>query len=81
LNANLGAPFSWFGDNETVLVKLLPSDRKPLLDAKKDLPAGPIISNASGAKSQNRTYPDMLKTKMTRSILKTSSLLNYTKSP
>lgn len=63
LNANLGAPFSWFGDNETILVKLLPSDRKPLLDAKKDLPAGPIISNASGAKSQNRTYPDMLKNK------------------
>jgi hypothetical protein len=26
----------------------------------KDLP-GPIISNADGAKSQNRTYPDMLK--------------------
>lgn len=63
LNANLGAPFSWFGDNETILVKLLPSNRKPLLDSKKDLPAGPIISNASGAKSQNRTYPDMLKNK------------------
>lgn len=63
LNANLGAPFSWFNDNETILVKLLPSSRKPLLDAKKDLPAGPIISNASGAKSQNRTYPDMLKNK------------------
>jgi hypothetical protein len=27
----------------------------------KDLPTGPIISNADGAKSQNRTYPDMLK--------------------
>ncbi|MEM0578052.1 alpha/beta hydrolase family protein [Flavobacterium polysaccharolyticum] len=63
LNANLGAPFSWFNDNETILVKLLPSNRKPILDAKKDLPTGPIISNASGAKSQNRTYPDMLKNK------------------
>ncbi|KQB41618.1 alpha/beta hydrolase family protein [Flavobacterium aquidurense] len=61
VNANLGNPFSWFLDNETILVKMLPKNRKPLLDSKKDLPAGPIISNTSGAKSQNRTYPDMLK--------------------
>ena len=63
LNANLGTPFSWFLDNETILVKMLPKNRQPLLDAKKDLPTGPIISNTSGEKSQNRTYPDMLKNK------------------
>lgn len=63
LNANLGTPFSWMNDNETILVKMLPNNRKPLLESKKDLPTGPIISNASGAKSQNRTYPDMLKNK------------------
>ena len=63
INANLGNPFSWFTDNETVLVKMLPKNRPALLDAKKDLPTGPIISNADGAKSQNRTYPDMLKNK------------------
>ncbi|MDR7208908.1 prolyl oligopeptidase family serine peptidase [Flavobacterium piscis] len=63
LNANLGNPFSWFLDNETILVKLLPKNRQPLLDSKKDLPTGPIISNTSGEKSQNRTYPDMLKNK------------------
>ncbi|PIF31319.1 dipeptidyl aminopeptidase/acylaminoacyl peptidase [Flavobacterium sp. 9] len=63
VNANLGNPFSWFLDNETILVKMLPKDRKPLLDSKKDLPTGPIISNTSGEKSQNRTYPDMLKNK------------------
>lgn len=63
LNANLGSPFSWFLDNETILVKMLPKNRQPLLDAKKDLPTGPIISNTSGEKSQNRTYPDMLKNK------------------
>ena len=61
VNANLGNPFNWFLDNETILVKMLPKDRKPLLDSKKDLPTGPIISNTSGTKSQNRTYPDMLK--------------------
>jgi len=63
VNANLGNPFSWFLDNETILVKMLPKNRQPLLDAKKDLPTGPIISNTSGEKSQNRTYPDMLKNK------------------
>ncbi|WP_394773351.1 prolyl oligopeptidase family serine peptidase [Flavobacterium sp.] len=61
VNANLGNPFSWFLDNETILVKMLPKNRKPLLDSKKDLPTGPIISNTAGVKSQNRTYPDMLK--------------------
>ena len=63
VNANLGNPFSWFLDNETILVKMLPKNRQPLLDSKKDLPTGPIISNTSGEKSQNRTYPDMLKNK------------------
>ncbi|SNR79115.1 prolyl oligopeptidase family serine peptidase [Flavobacterium sp. ov086] len=63
VNANLGNPFNWLSDNETILVKMLPKDRKPLLDSKKDLPTGPIISNTSGEKSQNRTYPDMLKNK------------------
>ena len=63
VNANIGNPFSWLNDNATILVKMLPKNRAALLDAKKDLPTGPIISNADGAKSQNRTYPDMLKNK------------------
>ncbi|PWA06085.1 alpha/beta hydrolase family protein [Flavobacterium laiguense] len=63
LNANLGTPFSWFNDNETILVKMLPKNRAALLDSKKDLPTGPITSNSEGAKSQNRTYADMLKNK------------------
>lgn len=63
VNANLGNPFSWFLDNETILVKMLVKNRHPLVDSKKDLPKGPIISNTSGEKSQNRTYPDMLKNK------------------
>lgn len=63
VNANLGNPFNWFLDSETILVKMLPKNRPALLDSKKDLPTGPIISNTSGEKSQNRTYPDMLKNK------------------
>jgi dipeptidyl aminopeptidase/acylaminoacyl peptidase len=61
LNANIGSPFIWMKDNNTLLVKMLPKNRAALLDSKKDLPTGPIISNADGSKSQNRTYPDMLK--------------------
>lgn len=63
VNANLGNPFNWFLDSETILVKMLPKNRPALLDSKKDLPTGPITSNTSGEKSQNRTYPDMLKNK------------------
>jgi dipeptidyl aminopeptidase/acylaminoacyl peptidase len=63
LNANLGRPFNWFSDNENLLVKILPANRTPLLDSKKDLPTGPIISNADGVKSPNRTFTDLLKNK------------------
>ncbi|HEX8563062.1 MAG TPA: prolyl oligopeptidase family serine peptidase [Flavobacterium sp.] len=63
VNANLGNPFSWFSDSQNILVKMLPTNRAKLLDAKKDLPTGPIVSMADGSKSQNRTYQDLLKNK------------------
>lgn len=63
VNANLGNPFSWFNDNETILVKMLPANRPALINAAKDIPTGPIISTADGSKSQNRTYQDLLKNK------------------
>ena len=63
LNANLGSPFDWMSDNESLLVKVLPKNRKPLIDGKKDLPKGPTVSTADGSKSQNRTYQDLLKNK------------------
>lgn len=63
VNANLGNPFSWYSDNENILVKILPQNRPVLLDEKKNLPTGPIVSNASGTISQNRTYQDLLKNK------------------
>lgn len=61
VNANMGNPFSWYNDNENILVKMLPKNRPALLDEKKNLPTGPIVSNASGAVSSNRTYQDLLK--------------------
>lgn len=63
VNANLGNPFSWFKDNETILVKMLPKNRPALINAAKDIPTGPIVSTADGSKSQNRTYQDLLKNK------------------
>lgn len=63
LNANLGKPYSWCNDNRHLLVRLVPENRPAIVDSKKNLPAGPIISNSEGSKAQNRTYPDMLKNK------------------
>jgi dipeptidyl aminopeptidase/acylaminoacyl peptidase len=63
LNANLGRPFSWYKDNQSLLVKTVPANRPALIDGKKRIPTGPTISVADGSKSQNRTYPDMLKNK------------------
>ena len=64
LNANLGNPFEWFKDSESLLIRVLPKNRSALLDPNSDLPLGAIISNADGTISQNRTYPDLLKNKM-----------------
>lgn len=61
LNANLGTPFSWFNDNSALLVRMLPKNKPALIDTKKDLPKGPIVSNSDGSVSQNRTYQDLLK--------------------
>lgn len=61
LNANLGMPFLWLQDSETLLVRVLPKNRPALLNASKDLPTGPITSNSGGSVSQNRTFPDLLK--------------------
>ncbi len=63
LNANLGRPFSWFKDSRNILARVVPNNLSALIDTKKELPAGPIISNSDGSKAQNRTYADMLKNK------------------
>ena len=64
LNANMGRPFSWFKDNQSLLIKTLPSNRKSLIDTKTAVPSGPTISvSEAGKKAQNRTYQDLLKNK------------------
>lgn len=61
LNANTGNPISWFQDSENLLIKVLPKNRQPLIDQKKELPNGPIVSISDGKVSQNRTFQDLLK--------------------
>lgn len=63
LNSNLGNPYNWMKDSETLIVKMIPENRPALIDVKKDLPKGPTVSASDGSKSQNRTYPDLLKNK------------------
>lgn len=63
INANIGNPFSWYSDNNSLLVKMIPPNRSKLIDNKKDLPNGPIVSMTDGKSSQNRTYQDLLKNK------------------
>ncbi|MCA0132055.1 prolyl oligopeptidase family serine peptidase [Winogradskyella alexanderae] len=62
VNANMGSTINWFKDNKHLLVKMLPSDRKPLINTAIAVPTGPTVSVSDGAKAQNRTYQDLLKT-------------------
>ncbi|MFN5415691.1 MAG: prolyl oligopeptidase family serine peptidase [Flavobacteriia bacterium] len=65
LNANMGNPITWFKNSESVLIKVLPTDRPALIQAASTLPNGPTVSiSEKGAKAQNRTYADLLKNKM-----------------
>jgi len=63
LNANLGNPFSWMKDSQQLLIRVIPANKPKLIDEKKDLPKGPIVSESEGKVSQNRTYQDLLKNK------------------
>lgn len=61
INANMRDPINWMKDDQSILVTMLPDDRKPLIDTKTAIPTGPTISVNEGKKAQNRTYQDLLK--------------------
>ncbi|WP_372918772.1 prolyl oligopeptidase family serine peptidase [Salegentibacter sp.] len=61
LNANMGNTINWFKDNSAILVKMLPEDRKELIDTETSIPTGPTVSVSDGKEAQNRTYQDLLK--------------------
>ncbi len=61
INANMRDVVNWFKDGKSLLVKMLPKDRKKLINVSEAVPAGPTISSNDGKKAQNRTYQDLLK--------------------
>ena len=63
LNANLQRSFFWFPDGKSFLVKMLPEDKKPLINKSEAVPIGPRVSVSSGEMAQNRTYQDLLQDK------------------
>lgn len=63
VNANINNPFTWFRNSSEILVRMLPADRSALIDEKRDLPKGPIVSVGDGKAAQNRTFQDLLKNK------------------
>ncbi|EDP95454.1 prolyl oligopeptidase family serine peptidase [Kordia algicida OT-1] len=64
LNANIGSPYMWFKNSQSLLVKKVPNGRKALINTAITIPTGPTISvSEKGKKAQNRTYQDLLKNK------------------
>jgi len=61
VNANMGDVINWFKDSSNLLVKMLPENRKELINTAEAVPTGPTISVSDGEKAQNRTYQDLLK--------------------
>lgn len=63
LNVNLGSAFTWFPNSEALLVRTLPADKKEFIDVSLSVPNGPSVLISDGTVAQNRTYPDLLKSK------------------
>ena len=63
INANIGDVINWFEDGQSLLIKSISENRKPLINTKTAIPVGPTISVNVGKKAQNRTYQDLLKNK------------------
>jgi dipeptidyl aminopeptidase/acylaminoacyl peptidase len=79
LNGNLGGAFTWFADSKQLLVHTLPEKPK-YADAAITVPTGPSVSVSDGSKGQNRTYPDLLKSKLDEQnfeLMASSTLMVY----
>lgn len=61
LNANMRDVLNWTKDNSALLVKMLPQDRRKLINPETSVPTGPTVSVSDGKEAQNRTYQDLLK--------------------
>ena len=62
LNSNIRDVINWLNDSE-ILIKVIPENKKELIDQSGIVPLGPTISSNDGENAQNRTYQDLLKNK------------------
>ena len=62
LNSNIRDVINWLSDSE-ILIKVIPENKKELIDQSDIVPLGPTISSNDGENAQNRTYQDLLKNK------------------
>ncbi len=61
VNAAIGNTFIWSRDDQYIYTTMLPKQRNALIDSKKNVPTGPVISENDGQKAQNRTFQDLLR--------------------
>jgi dipeptidyl aminopeptidase/acylaminoacyl peptidase len=61
VNANMRDVINWFEDSNSILVKMIATNRKELINTAVAVPSGPTISTNDGKRAQNRTYQDLLK--------------------
>ena len=61
INATLGDPITWLKNNNELLIKTIPDNKKALIDRNSIVPTGPTITENEGQKAQNRTYQDLIK--------------------
>lgn len=60
LNGVMGTAYTWCPDSKSLLIYVLPENRKV---PKKALPSGPAVQEATGSKAPVRTYQDLLRNK------------------
>lgn len=66
LNATMGAPYSWMGNDDAITFKS--REKKQQLAQDVVLPKGPATQDATGVKAAARTYQDLLKNKQDEKI-------------
>lgn len=54
------APFHWLSDSQTLVCRIVPSERGPAPDTTT-VPSSPVIQENVGKKAPSRTYQDLLK--------------------
>lgn len=61
LNAVLGAHIEWL-DSHRLLLRARTSDQDKEITVDKEVPVGPVVQDVKGQVSNNRTYPNLIKT-------------------